>query len=143
MVIMRAIDDELMMGLTQTERLLRSCALSALGALFCLCFSLGAHSDASLKAALKHGFSGLHKSETRSTDSPPWEPAKSIAVKVQGAIPGAMRAKHLPPHPANLPPERFTGVSFNSSYSRLNNIADIRSRIFLSPLQDRAPPRFA
>jgi hypothetical protein len=131
-----------MMILTQTERLFRSCAPYALGALFCLCLSLIAHPGASSKAHSTHGFSSAHKPETQSTDTPPWDPAKSIAVKSLVAIRGAIRAKHSPPHPASLPPERFMGLSLKSSDSPHNNFADIRSLIFVSPLQGRAPPHF-
>jgi hypothetical protein len=140
-VIMQATDDAPMMRLTRTERLFRSCAPYALGAALYLCFSLIAHPGASSKAASMHGFSGAHKTETQSTESPPWEPAKSIAVKTLVAIRGAIRAKHSPP-PASLPLERFTKLFLNSSYSPLNSLADIRSLILISPLQSRAPPHF-
>jgi hypothetical protein len=59
------------------------------------------------------------------------------------SIRGATRDEHSPTHPSNLPPEPFTGTSLSSSYSPLNNLADVRSLIFLSPIQDRAPPHFA
>jgi hypothetical protein len=139
---MQATDSAPMMRLTWTERFFRSCAPYALGALICLCFSLIAHYCASSKAGSTHGFSIAHKPETQSTDSPPWDPAKSIAVKSLVAIRGAVRAKHSPPHSADLPPERFVGLSLKSSYSPHNNLADIRSLIFVSPLQGRAPPHF-
>lgn len=64
-------------------------------------------------------------------------------MEAQGSIRGTVRAKQAPLHPANLPPERFIGLSLSSSYSPLNNFADIHSLIFLLPIQDRAPPHFA
>src|SRR5262245_46436699 len=129
-----------MMGLTYTDRHFGSCALYTLGALLCLCFSFGFHSDALSKVSTDNGFSSPHKPESRS--SPHRAPAKST-VAPQFSVRGAMRDKHSPTHPANLLSARFTGLSLSSSYSPLNNLADVRSLILLSPLQDRAPPRFA
>src|SRR5262245_15416737 len=142
MVIMHATDDEPMFGLTRTDRHFGSCALYTLGALLCLCFSFSAHSDALSKVSTDNGFSSLYKPEAESRSSPHRAPAKS-AVAPQFSIRGAIRDKHSPTHPAKLLSERFTGLSLSSPYSPLNNLADVRSLILLSPLQDRAPPRFA
>src|SRR5215813_8711204 len=130
------------MRLTHTNRHFSPYALVVLGALLCLCFSLIARSDALSVASIRNGFSGPNKPETGSTGSPNRGTAKS-AVATQFNIRGAMCDKHSPPHPANVPSERFSGLSLSPSYSALNNLADVRSLIFLSPIQDRAPPRFA
>src|SRR5262245_11123191 len=91
----------------------------------------------------ENGFSSPHEPEKESTSPPDRGSAKPIVAPAQFSIRVAMRDKHSPAHPSNLPPEPFTRPALSSSYSPPNNLADIRSRIFLSPLQDRAPPRFA
>jgi hypothetical protein len=131
------------MRLTQTNRLFRSYAPYALGALLCLYFSLGAHSHESSKASSDKGISSLHEPEKESTSSPNRGAAKSVVMETQVSIRGAMRDKNSPTHPSNLPPELLTWPSLVSSNSPPNNLADVRSLIFLSPVQDRAPPRFA
>lgn len=131
------------MNFMRTNRRFNSCAPFALGALLCLCFSLIVQSYAPSKASSENGFSSLHKPEKESTSSPHRGSAKSIVVKAQCSIRGATRDKHSPLYPANIPPARMPGLSLNSSQAPLNNFPDIRSLIFLSPLQDRAPPCFA
>ncbi len=138
MVIIQATDEGLMIRLTYAYNRLRSRAMSAFGALLCLCFFLGAHQDGASKAASTQGFSGSHKPETQSINSSPWESKKPIAVNAQAAIRVAICANHSP----NLPPERFSGLSLSSLSSTLNNPTNLRSRIFVLPLHDRAPPHF-
>jgi hypothetical protein len=130
------------MRLTHTNRHFSSCAIYVLGALLCLYFSFGAHSDTLSKSSTRVGLSSPYTPETESTGYPHRGLAKP-AVAPQFTIRGAIRDKHSPPHPANLLSERYSALSLSSSYSPLNNLADVRSLIFLSPLQDRAPPRFA
>jgi hypothetical protein len=131
------------MRLTQTTRRFRSYATYALGALLCLCFSLGVHPHKSSNACSEKGFSGLHEPKRESTSSPNRGSAKSIITPARFSIRGATRDEHSLAHPSNLPPEPITRPALSSSYSTPNNLADLRSLIFLSPLQDRAPPRFA
>jgi hypothetical protein len=132
----------LMIRRRSTNRRFNSPALYAFGALLCLCFSLGDHSEVSTKAFVKNGFSSSHNPDPESTiSSPRWSARFVLAPHV--SIRGAMRDKHSPLHPVNIPPERMSGLSINSSRTPLKDFADIRSLIFLSPLQDRAPPCFA
>ena len=131
------------MKLTRTNRRFRSYAPYALGALLCLCFSLGAHSHESSKASSDNGISSLHEPEKESTSSPNRGAAKSLVMETQVSLRGAMRDKNSPTHTSNLPPESFTGPALSSSFSPPNNLADVRSLIFHLPLQDRAPPLFA
>src|SRR5215813_14134100 len=120
-----------MMKLALTNRRFNFSALLALGALLYLCIALGSHSDASSKVPTKNRLAGPHKSETESSSSPPRGSAKSVVVKAQVSIGGMTRAKHSPTHPANLPPELFTGLSLSSTYSPPNDLADVRSLIWL------------
>src|SRR5262249_6432801 len=121
-----------MMKLALTNRRFNFSALLALGALLYLCIALGSYSDASSKASTKNRLSGPHKSETESSSSPPRGSAKSVVVKAQVSIGGMARAQHSPTHPApNLPPELFTGLSLSSTYSPPNDLADVRSLIWL------------
>src|SRR4030095_16358853 len=131
-----------MLGLTHPERPFGSCALYTLGALLCLCFSFSVHSDAFSKVSTDNGFSSLDKPEPESRSSTHRAPAKS-AVAPQFSVRRAIRDKHSPPHPATLLSARYTRLSLSSSYSPLNRLADVRSLILLSPLQNRAPPRLA
>src|SRR5262245_19942984 len=131
------------MRLTQTNRQFRSYAPYALGGLLCLCFSLGLHSHKSSIISSENGFSSPHEPGKESTSPPNRGPAKPAVAPAQFSIRVAMRDKHSPTQPSNLPPEPFTRPALRSSYSPPNNLADIRSSIFLSPIQDRAPPRFA
>src|SRR5262245_66596549 len=128
------------MRLTRTNRWFRSCAPYALGGLICLCFSPGLHSHKSSRACSDNDFSSPHEPEKESTSPPNRGPAKPIVAPAQFSIRGAMRDKHSPMHPSNLPPEPFTRPALSSSYSPPNNLADIRSRIFLSPLPYPSPP---
>jgi hypothetical protein len=140
-VIMRTLDEVSAMNFIRAKKCFSFPALCAIGALLCLCFSLGAHSDATSKTSVESGFPGPHSLNTESTVPAPKWPAESVLAP-QGSIRGAMRDKHSPPHPADVTPERMSGLFLKSSQAPLNNFADIRSLIFLSPLQDRAPPRF-
>jgi hypothetical protein len=164
-VIMRATAPGRMMNFIRSNKCFTPSALYVFGALLCLCFSPDLHSHKSSNAFSENPrarvTSGAHASislrmtepyareaaptrpEKDSTNSPHREAAKSIIVEAQFSIRGAMRDKHSPAHPSNLPPEPFTRPSVSSSYAPLNSLADARSLIFLSPLQDRAPPRFA
>jgi hypothetical protein len=125
-----------------TNKRFNSPALYAFAAILCLCFSLGAQFEVSTKACVKSGFSASQNPDAESSASPPRWPARS-AMAPNVSISGAMRVKHSPLHPANIPPERMSGLSIESSLAQLKDFADIRSLIFLSPFQDRAPPRFA
>jgi hypothetical protein len=139
---MRTLDEEPAMNFTRRNKYFTDSSLYVLGALLCLCFSLDAHSDASSKAFVKSGFSNSHNPYAESNISPTrWSARSVLAPHV--SIRGAMRDKHSPLHPANIPPERMSGLSLNSSRTPLKDFADIRPLIFLSPLQDRAPPCFA
>src|SRR5262245_20378637 len=138
---MHATEDEPMMKLTRTNRPFSSHALYALGALLCLCISLGVYSFTA--TSVSNVFSGSPELETEATSSPHREPGKSTVLEAEVHIRGAMRSKHSPPQTACLPPERFAGLYLYSAQAPSDNIADIRSLIFLSPLQNRAPPRIA
>jgi|SRR5215510_3004720 len=138
---MHATEDEPMMKLTRTNRPFSSHALYALGALLCICVSLGVYSITA--ASVNNDFSDSPELGTEATSSPDGEPGKPTMLEAPVHFRGAMRSKNSPPQPAYLPPERFAGLSLNSAQAPSNNIADIRSLIFLSPLQNRAPPRFA
>jgi hypothetical protein len=132
-----------MMNFIRASKCFTPSVLYILGALLCLCFSLGVHIRKSSKAFSENSFSSLHKSEKESTGSPRRGAAESIVAPAQFTIRGATRDKQSPSHPSDLPPAPFTRLLLSSSYSPLNNFADVRSLIFLSPIQDRAPPRFA
>jgi hypothetical protein len=138
---MRAHDPDSTMNILRANKYFKSPALYAIGAILCLCVSPGVHADASSTALVKSGFSDTHNPDTESTISPPRWSARSVLAP-HLSIRGATRDKHSSLHPANIPPERMSGLFLDSSRTPLNGFADTRSLIFLSPLQDRAPPRF-
>jgi hypothetical protein len=162
--IMHAHAPPRMMNFIRANKSFTPSALYALGALLCLCFSTGLHSHKSskafpenLRARVTSGAQAsisLWMTEPYAREAAPTRPeedsssfprrgaAKSIIVEAQFSIRGAMRDKHSPAHPSNLPPEPFTRLSISSPSAPLNSLADVRSLIFLSPLQNRAPPRF-
>src|SRR5262249_38354908 len=135
-----------MMRVIHTARHFRSCAPLVLGALLCLCFSLSAHPDAPSKDSLMGAFPGSHIPDAESINSWPWGFTKSLPVGATNALfftCGKVRAKQAPLHPAHLPPERFTGLSLGVTDSPMNKLVDVHSLLSFSPIQDRAPPRFA
>ena len=132
-----------MMNFIRANKYFTPSALYLLGALLCLCFSLGVHIRKPSKAFSESSFSSLKQSEKESTGSPRRGTAESIAAPAQFSLRGATRDKQSPSHPSDLPPAPFTRLFLSSPDAPLNNFADVRSLSFLSPIQDRAPPRFA
>jgi hypothetical protein len=140
---MQEADDKPMMRSMRANKHFTSSALCGFGALICLCLSLGVYTHKPSKASSEDSFSSLHKRRRESTSSPHRGAAKSIAGTGRVSVHMAMRDKHSPLHPDCIPPNQISGLSLNSLLTPLNSFADIRSLIFLSPLQNRAPPHNA